>query len=564
MPSVTRSQFSHRTRAYNLARLRAEIFDLLVIGAGIMGASIAREAALRGYKVALVDKNDFASGSTSQSSQLVNFDIGDLEGSRFDRLYQVGQEQRRLLPLSPNHVSSFPLVLPTYRSSRHDPSLINLGLWMYDGLPITRSESRHQILTKAQVTTRSPHLDLTDIIGGIRYFVSRTNGARLTLESVRSAHLHRAVVVNHFEVVALTRSAGRRTDGIRGLDNLSGEFIEARARIVVNATGVWTAELLALDGGPRLQPPTLSKRIHVLALRRKFPVSEGLAFRAKNKANWMFALPKGDYVLVGPSETEYFGSPDDAKATAEEVDEILNAISESFVHARLELSDVLSTYTEVRPALNEKSSTRSREFAFNSEMRLMPSGLVNAPVGDLTSHRPKAQHLVSQLEKVLARDFGVHPSYPSRSATVPLVEVEGNEQSISVPQSIVLDSLPQLTREHLEEAYGLRQSRVLEYAIADPQLVSPIVAGLPYIWAEVPHALDHEMAMTISDVMMRRFDVFHELADGGVVAAQDIARYMSRVTTWLDSDIDDQVTAYAEAVRENRNALRRPDRQAAR
>lgn len=564
MPSLSASEFSHRTRAYNLARLRAEMFDLLVIGAGIMGASIAREAALRGYKVALVDKDDFASGSTSQSAQLVNFDISDLEASRFDRLYQVGQEQRRLLPLSPNHISSLPLVLPTYRSSRHDPSLINLGLWMYDGLPITRSESRHQLIAKTEITTHPPQLDLTDIVGGIRYFVSRTDGARLTLESVRSAHVHKAVVANHLEVVALTRSAGRRMDGIRAHDALSGEYIDVRARIVVNATGAWTGELLKLDASIPRQAPALTKRVHILAPRRKFPVSEGIAFRPKNTGDWMFALPKGDYVVVGPSERDYSGTPDDAQATTEEVAEILAAISESFQRAPFDLEDVLSTYVEVRPAQAAKRARKTGELAPVGEMRLTPSGLVNAPLGDLTTHRPKAQHLISQVEKMLARDHGVHPPSPSRSATVPLVETEKSGQGMSGSQAIILDSLPELSREHLEQAYGARQSRVLDYATADRKLISPIVAGHPYIWAEVPHALEHEMALTVSDLMMRRFDLFHEVADGGVVAAQDIARYMSRVTPWLDSDLEEQVTVYTDAVRLNRQALQRPSKQPAR
>lgn len=559
MPTATRSEFSHRTRAYNLARLRAEMFDVLVIGAGIMGAGIAREAALRGYKVALVEKDDFASGATSQSSQLVNFDIGDLESSRFDRLYQAGQEQRRLLPLSPNHISSFPIVLPTYVSSRHDPSLINLGLWMYDGLPLARGESRHQFLTKAQITAQTPHLDLTGIVGGVRYFVSRTNGARLTLENVRSAHNHKAVVVNHLEVRELTRTTGKRIDGIGALDLLSEEYVQARARIVVNATGAWTAQLLALDGSHHVSAQPLVKRIHVLTQRKKFPLSEGIAFRPKSTPNWMFALPKGDYVLFGPCEREYSGSPDNVRATAAEVDEVLKAISESFQHVRIDPLDLLSTFAEVRPAPAGKGD-RSDDLGLEREIRVTASGLVNAPAGDLTTHRTKAQHLVSQLDKVLARDFGVHSSFPSRSATVPLVEVQGDGKSLTVPQSTVLASLSPLCRERIEQAYGLRQSRVLDYALGDPKLLSPIVDGLQYIWAEVPHAVEQEMAMTVADVMMRRLDLFHELQDGAVVPAREIARYMSRMFAWFDSDIEQQVAHYAETVRLNRESLRRLDR----
>ena len=555
MTSTPRSEFSHRTRTYNLARFRAEIFDILVIGGGIMGAGIAREAALRGYKVALVEKEDFGSGATSQSSQLLSFDIGDLETSRFDRLYEVGQEQRRLQPLSPNQISSLPFLLPTYRSDHHDTSLINLGLWMYDGLPIPRGESRHQLLTSEQIRASSPLLDMSDIVGGVRYPVFRASVARLTMETILSAHHNKAVMVNHVQAEEMKRSAGRRIEGVRTRDMLSGEFVDVRARVIVSASGPWTSQVLALDS-PQTAAPPLVKSVHLVSQRKRFPISEAVAFRAKSDNPRMFALPMGDFTVFGPREKEYIGSPDKVQAEPEDVEYILRAVADSFSGAQLGLDDVVSTYAELRPAM-KSASNKPDGLVHDREMRVSPGGVLVAPGCDLTNHRAKAQNVVSHAEKILLREFGQRASFPSRSTLLPLSEVEGNGKPPTGAQANALESLPTATRAHLEHSYGARQARVLDYALTDNKLWAPIVDGLPYIWAEVPHSVEQEMALTVADLMMRRMDLFHELPDGAVVAAREIARYMSRILDWIDSDIEQEVIKYAEAVRLNRECLRK-------
>lgn len=556
MTTSTRSEFSNRTRAYNLGRMRAEIFDIVVIGAGIMGAAIAREAALRGYKVVLVDKGDFGSGATTQSSQLVNFEIGDLETARFDRLYEVGQEQRRLLPLSPNHISSLPLLLPSYRSTRHDPSLVNLGMWMYDGLPLSRMEGRHQILSTEQIASFAPHLDVSDIVGGVRYYVTRTNSARLTLETIRSAHYHRAVVANYFQVVELKRTTGKRVDGIRGRDILTGQAIDVRGRVIVVAAGPWTGQLLAGDQPQRPIVQSLVKYVHVLAPSRYFPISEAIAFRAKSDRRWMFALPSGNSVLIGPRGAKYSGSPDQVLADRDDVEEILRALRESFSGTDLQRKDIISTYAELRREGSGRHALKQEPPIREREMLPSGSGPVVAQEGELTSHRSRAQHLVSQVEKILAREFGVHALHPSRSASLPLIELEGSEKTLTLRQAQAFEMLPATTREYLDSSYGARKNRVLDQAISDSKLSAPIIDGLPYIWAEIPHSVEQEMAMTVRDVMTRRMDLFHELADGGDGAVREVARYMARMLDWIDSDVEQEVRSYSEALRLNRGALR--------
>lgn len=556
MTTPSRSEFSHRTRSYNLGRLRAEIFDILVIGGGIMGAGIAREAALLGYKVALVDKDDFASGTTSQSVQLVNFDIADLEKSRFDRLYEIGREQRRLAPFSQNTLYPMPLVLPTYRSRAHDSSLVGLGMWMYDGFPMLRGQTRHRSLTTEQITALAPGLDVSDIIGGVRYYVSWANGARFAMEAIRSAHHHKAVAVNHFQVEQLSRSGGRRVDGIVGRDAFTGETIESRARVVVNATGPWTDEIMALDAGKHSPRHPLVRRVHLLARKADFPLEQGIAFMGGPDSQWMFALPIGEFALIGPFQSEYKGSPDRIKADRAEVDEILASVATCFPGLPLERKDIVSIYAGLKPIRLEQSS-RGEAHAGQWHDVVTPGGLVTAPIGDLITFRLSAQHIISKAEKFLAGNFGVHPPYPNRASRSPLARSDGYDNPLALEQQEVLDSLGPPTREHLRSAYGPRQREVLNYVVADKRLSSPILDGLPYIRAEILHAVEHEMAASVGDVMMRRLDLFHEVPDGACTAAREIATYMGRLLNWLGSDIEQEVRNYSEQVHLNREALGR-------
>jgi glycerol-3-phosphate dehydrogenase len=378
----------------------------------------------------------------------------------------------------------------------------------------------------------------------------------LTLEAIRSAHHHKAVIVNHLKVEGLTRSAGRRVDGIRARDALLGETIDTRARVVVNASGPWTAEILALDPAHRAPGPSFVRSVHILAPLEKFPVSEGIAFRVKGEGQWMFVLPLEGFALLGPYETEHRGLPDQVCAEREDVDQILRATAQCFSGVRLERGDLVSTYAALRLADAERRSMRQDALTHEHEVRVSPAGLVTAPMGDLTNHRTSAQHLVSHLEKALAREFGVHASYPSRSVKVPSVRSEGDGKALTPKQQKVLESLSPGTREHLTRTYGANVTNILDYAVADNKLCSPIIDRFPYIWAEIPHAVEQEMASTVGDVMMRRLDLFHEMPDGAVVAAREIARYMARFLDWLGSDIEQEVMNYSEAVRLNRESLK--------
>ncbi len=550
-----RTEFSHRTRAYNLARMRAELFDILIIGGGITGAGIAREATLRGYKVALVEKNDFASGTSSQSSKLIHGGIRYLETFQFPLVFEASQERRRLLQLAPNHVWALPFLYPIYRDNRYGPGLINLGLWLYDGLALFRNVDRHQMLSTEQIAKELPALDVSNIVGGAHYYDAQTDDARLTLETIRSAHMRGAVIANHCAVEELTRSTGKRVDGVLARDLIGDEVINVRARVVVNATGPWTDTVLAMDSvrnPPRLRP---TKGIHLLVPREKFATPEAVSFTVKSDGRLMFVLPRGEFTMIGTTDTHYEGDPDRVRAERKDVDYVLRAARASFPGARLGARDVISTYAGLRPLVASEHSLAPSAISREHEIWVTPTGLVNIAGGKLTTYRSMAQELVARVEKMLAKQFGIRATYRSRSARLPLVDGDGSG-AFNRAQVEVAKLLPTETRQYLNRAYGARQNRVLDYIVADAKLRAPLVEGQPYLWAEIPHAVEQEMAMTLSDVMIRRLHLFHQVRDGAVTLAREIAYSMSRFLDWLDSDIEEEITAYTRAVEINRESLK--------
>ncbi|MGB8648066.1 MAG: glycerol-3-phosphate dehydrogenase/oxidase [Anaerolineae bacterium] len=553
---ASRSEFSQRTRAYNLARLRAELFDVVVIGGGIVGAGIAREAVLRGYKVALVEKNDFASGSSSQSSKLLQSSIRHLENLQLPQMYQAGLERDRLLRMAPTLTWPMPFLYPIHRNGPYAPERVNQGLWAYDALAFLGIGRRHHMLTAAQTTAAAPELDAAQIAGGGEYFEAQMDDARLTLETVRAAYRHGAVIVNHFQIVELLRSAGKRIDGVLGHDLVANEYVSIRARVVVNAAGPWAELVLALDD-PRYKPRWLTaKGVHLVIPHARFPVQQVISFVVPNDGHLMYVMPRdGGYTLIGTTASEYTGDLDQVHATPEDVDYILGAVNAEFPRLQLGLSDVVSTYAGVWPHLAPEAYGSLPMLARDYDIWVTPSGLVNIAGGRFTIHRVMAQDLVVRLDKILRRDFGVRPAHSSQSARLPLLEWSGKGEVLTRAQSETLDSLPQATRDYFARTYGVRQGRVLDYIRGDSKLRAPIVDGFPYLWAEVPHAIEHEMAITVDDIMMRRLDLFHQVPDGAVEAAQEVGRYMSRLVDWLDPDIDHQIMVYDQAVAMNRQAL---------
>src|SRR5690349_3818210 len=317
-----------RARMEAIAALSGRVFDVLVIGGGITGCAIARDAALRGLSVALVEKDDFASGTSSRSSRLIHGGVRYLEHGQIHLVFESSAERRRLLSLAPHLVRPLAFTWPVYRGARVSRWKLGLGLTVYDALALFRNVHRHRRLSARAVLEREPGLASDGLRGGALYYDASTDDARLALANAIGATERGAVVVNHARVDSLLVVNGRVV-GAHVRDVLSDVMIDVRASIVINATGPWSDSLRALDAAacpqPRGQAVRGSKGTHIAVPRERIGNQAALTLLSPVDGRVMFVLPSGDCAIVGTTDTFTASSPDDVRPTEEDIAYLLSS-----------------------------------------------------------------------------------------------------------------------------------------------------------------------------------------------------------------------------------------------
>jgi glycerol-3-phosphate dehydrogenase len=555
------ADFSPVARARNWECLDREVWDLLVVGGGITGAGVARDAAERGLRVALVEAGDFARGTSSRSSRLVHGGLRYLETGDFGLVFEALAERRRLLELAPHLVHPLPFLFPVYRGAPVGYRKLQAGMWFYDGLSLFRGLPRHRMLSAREALALEPHLGPAELRGGACYYDAAVDDARLTLAVARAAFDAGAVVVPHAPVVGFLRE-GERVRGARVRDARTGEMREARARVVVNATGPWCDELRSL-ADPRVHPRLrTTKGVHLMLRRERVGNRGALIFRSPLDGRVMFVLPWGHFTYLGTTDTDFTGPPEEARADAEDVAYLLASANHLFPGAGLVPRDVLSTWAGIRPLLSpaREQGEEVPESATSREHEIWRdrSGLVNVAGGKLTTYRVMAADTVDFAARTLRENHGrAVPDSPTEELPLPGAPgVEWEDFAARVHAEAGALGLGAETAERLARAYGEEAREVLEAVARDPALGAPLVPGLPYIWAEVPHAVRREMAVTLEDLLRRRTHVFYETADGGMGVARAVAARMAEHPGigWGPAEIDAQVEAYREAVEKTRGS----------
>ena len=398
--------FSPAGRLGALRSMAAETLDLLIIGGGITGAGLAREAALRGFRAALVEQEDFGYGTSGRSSKLVHSGVRYLAQGDFRLVRESARERRILRAIAPHLVAPLPFILPLYRDDNR--LKYRIGFLLFDLL----TGNRHAILTADEVRQNAPALR-DGLVGGIRFDEYLTDDARLTLSNAISATLHGALVANHAGVTALVQEGGR-VAGARLTDWLHGTEYEVRAQVVVNAAGPWAADvrgLSGLDDGRRLRP---SKGIHLLFRADRLPVTNAVALRSPTGREG-FAIRRGDFVYVGTSDVPHSGALDAPTADSDAVADLLGLVRCCFPDLGLGVGDILSTWAGLRPLIEEPGKS-TRDTSRHDEIWPGPPGLLTVAGGKLTTYRAMAGRIMG----CVARALGRAPGDGRRSAKVPL------------------------------------------------------------------------------------------------------------------------------------------------
>ena len=516
-----------RGRQEALAGLGNRHLDLLIIGGGITGCGIARDAALRGWTVGLVEKEDFGFGTSSRSSKIIHGGVRYLEYGHFLLVRESARERKVLRKIAPHLVHPLDFMYPVFDGE--SVMKIRAGLTVFDFLASNEKDARHANLSPEEVREQLPGLR-ERLKGGIRYLEYITDDARLTLENAQSAAEHGALVVNHARAGRLTLEDGRVT-GCQVTDTLDGAVVNVTARVTVNATGVWCDEVLSEESIETEHPLIPSKGIHILLRAERLPMTGATFLRATDGKRGL-AMRRLNYVYVGTTDTEYDGPLDRPRATRADVDEVLEMVQDCFPDQNFTHDDVLATWACVRPLIREEGKS-TRDTSREDAVWHSPPGLISITGGKLTTYRTMAHRILS----IADRELGPAPGLPERTAVVPLPGADVGPQGMEAfradrGRSLLEMGVPPDTVDRLCWLYGKQLDYFIALAVDDASWLEPLHPDVPAIRAEVQNAVTHEMARTLTDFMDRRAALLLFSDNFGLAAAEAAADIMAEELEW--------------------------------
>ncbi len=528
--------------------------DLVVVGAGVTGAGIARDAARRGLRVVLLEQNDIAYGTSSRSSKLIHGGLRYLETYEFSLVFESVSERRVVMDLAPHLVNPMAFLFPVYQGSRKSLRMISAGMWLYDGLALFRSPKRHRTLNPSEVAKEEPLLKQEGLQGAPLYYDCSTDDARLTLETIIDATQNGAVVATWARVDALVKNDQGRIAGVVVKNARDGSLKEVNAHAVINATGPWTDEVLAMSGprkGKLLRP---TKGVHIVVDREKLPVQHAVVLFHPDDNRVLFALPWGDRTYVGTTDTDYDGVPGEEAATLEDIDYLIAAPNHSFPTSQITRGDVVSTWAGLRPLIApepEVGEMAESQVSREHQIVIGEDGLITIAGGKLTTYRKMAQECVDVAVNLLTLSGKLPEDLQSGETTkVPLPGGVGwpeddDHAKVAVELAEVCDcDISAAVARHLVDTYGMRALELAKMCAADPSLTEPIVPGRVEIMAQVDFGVKEELAASVSDVMTRRTQIFFRDFEQGLGSVEKVATRMAHLIGWSDEEKQKSVDEY--------------------
>ena len=546
------------TRERALETLVGERFDVVVIGGGITGAGVALDAATRGYSVALVEKADFASGTSSRSSKLIHGGLRYLQQFDLGLVREALLERQLLVKLAPHLVRPLRIVVPAFEGARPD-RLVGLGLNMYDVMAAPRlrgrrgsrrdrdrdgggsneepdwSPARHRLISGQKVIDLLPALGRRAPTGGYLFYDCQTDDARLVLTVLGEAERFGAICSNRLEVTQLIHEDGTAA-GVRTRDAETGGELDIQADNVVNATGVWADRISPEELHAEAEAPTIhpSRGTHITISRAELPLVAGAIVPA-GEGRTIFALPWLGRTLIGTTDNDYDGDIDHVRPSAADIEYLLEATNEFFATSLTE-RDVTGAYAGVRPLISSGDSRKSVDISRKAELYETSSGLITITGGKLTTWRRMAKLVVDRLVERDGRQARC------RTDEIPL------GQSIDPAALPRVEGVPEESYMPLAQRYGHAARAVLELAAGRGELAQPILAGEPDLLAEAAHAARDEQARTVGDVLLRRTRLgllaARQLCSERSGAPERVARAMAGELGWDEQRIGEEVDKF--------------------
>jgi glycerol-3-phosphate dehydrogenase len=555
-------------RSTALRRLAEDDFDVLVVGGGITGSGCALDAASRGLRTALVERDDFASGTSSKSSKMVHGGLRYLQNGEFRLVYEALHERQRLRTNAPHLVKTLPFLLPVLTGAdspvpRKLARAMGSAMWIYDLTGGARIGKIHERLKPAEALKHFPTLPAERLAAAYLYYDARADDARLTLTLARTASIdHGAVVANGVRLVRVNKDVRGRVNGARV--EADGVEIDVSCRAIINATGVWADDVRALDEGTHPRSIRPAKGIHITVPWSKIRNDIAAVIPVPKDKRSIFVVPWYDtadpggdpqVTYLGTTDTDYDGPVDDPQCTAADVRYILDAANAS-ISTGLTEADVLGTWAGLRPLVRSAESEKTADLSRRHRVQVSDSGVITITGGKLTTYREMAADTVDDIVTYLGDEVGSRAGR-CRTARLPLRGAEGWEAvrtggpgAAPVSNAVV---------EHLTDRYGSEARTLLAMTEGDASLAEPLVRGLPYLRAEAVFAARYEMARSVDDVLSRRTRARLLARDASGEAAQEVADLIAPVLGLSDAEASAQVTRYHELIDAERSAPGLPE-----
>ena len=548
--AVTRAAFS-RTDA--LARLESETFDLVVIGGGVTGAGGALDAASRGLRTALIERDDFASGTSSKSSKLVHGGLRYLQQGEVRLVYEALAERRRLMRNAPHLVTLMPFLIPMFGRDGVIPAkvarVLGTAMWAYDLTGGFRIGKLHQRLTKVETLEYFPTFPAKNLVSGYLYYDAAADDARLTLTLLRTAaHDHDAVVANGVAAVGIGRNAAGRAERVSV--EADGRRFDIATSAVVNAAGVWSDEIRTLDEGRDPDSIRPAKGIHVTVPHHLVGNTIAAVVPVPKDRRSIFVVPHGEFTYIGTTDTDYDGPLDDPQCTAADIDYLLSAINRFCTNA-ITTDDIVGTWAGLRPLVTSGAPGRTADLSRRHRVEISNSGVISVMGGKLTTYRLMASDAV---DAVVAETVGGNRK--SCTARLKLRGAEGNRTVATAAGGY--PAVPPSVVGHLAGRYGGEARALMGLIQTDPTLGEPLVEGLPYLRAEAVFAARFEMARSVDDVLSRRTRARLYGRDDSAAAAAATAELIAPELGWTAEQAEASAEAYRRSCEHERTSADLP------
>jgi glycerol-3-phosphate dehydrogenase len=534
--SITLNLFSATNRPSIISRMSSAPFDLIVIGGGITGAGIALDATSRGLKVALIEMQDFAAGTSSRSTKLIHGGLRYLKQMEFKLVAEVGQERAIVHRNAPHLTKPEHLLLPIVKGGSLTTFTARLGMTIYEWLAGVKKEEKHIVLNKDATIAAEPLLRKDNLVGGILFYEYRTDDARLTIEVLKEAVNRGTLAINYMKAISFIYT-GDKISGVKAQDQFTNETIELKANYVVNATGPWVDVIDDLDKPENQHKLHITKGVHIVVDGNKLPLKQSSYFDTFDK-RMIFVIPREGKTYIGTTDTFYSEDVVNPLITQEDVSYLLKCVNDIFPSVQLTERDVESNWVGLRPLI-QKPGKGPSEISRKDEIFESASGLITIAGGKLTGYRKMAQRIVDLVGKKMSATSG--KNIPK--CTTATIAVSGGNtgnngfDDFSKKQTIQLKELGLTSREAemLINRFG-GNVKHLSPALSEGESRQTQLPSLPKVLhAQLYYCIENELCCTPSDFFIRRIGALYFDIDTVKIWSDAVLQHMKVVLNWNDS-----------------------------